>query len=385
MSTSKSSPGPKGSSSSAKKPPRNPLYISKRKTDGGLFYVRRLPQALIDAGVVSTSQPTVRIALGTKDWLTAQAKARQLSAAYDVEWARLRAALVRGPEGCAPANPRKLQPDDIPVLSRRLEALLLYADDIDRSRALTADEFDAYEEELNSQRKALRNANQRSDLAAVADEAIGFLEAEGLDCDESSPHWMSWLKAVLQAHLAALSRIASRLDGEAVDTPHLPPPVRGEDDLDDLDRALQYWQSKSQPQPKTVVEVRTAMTRFKEVTGRTRRGSRRVRMRSPSSFAASLLNASKRTSSGVKYPFLRAYPALATIVDVLPEPAEATKRTRSSKQITDLACSSVRGAFSTLSKKSRDRSSSWVRWRWLAAWAWSAAPCCHIFTAVRTS
>jgi hypothetical protein len=134
MSTSKSSPGPKGSSS--KKPPRNPLYISKRKTDGGLFYVRRLPQALIDAGVVGDSQPTVRIALGTKDWLTAQAKARQLSAAYDVEWARLRAALVRGPEGCAPANPRKLQPDDIPVLSRRLEALLLYADDIDRSRAL---------------------------------------------------------------------------------------------------------------------------------------------------------------------------------------------------------------------------------------------------------
>ncbi len=209
MSTSKSSPGPKGSSASAKKPPRNPLYISKRKTDGGLFYVRRLPQALIDAGVVSASQPTVRIALGTKDWLTAQTKARQLSAAYDLEWARLRAALVRGPEGCAPANPRKLRPDDIPVLSRRLEALLLYADDIDRSRALTADEFDAYEEELNSQRKALRNANQRSDLAAVADEAIGFLEAEGLDCDESSPHWMSWLKARTCAPSSCASRRAA--------------------------------------------------------------------------------------------------------------------------------------------------------------------------------
>lgn len=269
MSTSNpSSPGPKGST--AKKLPRNPLYISKRKTDGGLFYVRRVPQALIDAGLVSASQPTVRIALGTKDWLTAQVKARQLSAAYDLDWARLRAKLVRGREGCLPLETRKLQADDIPVLSRRLEALLLHADDVDRSRALSAEEFDAYEADLSAQRKALRNANQRTDLAAIADEAVGFLDAEGLECDESSPHWIAWLKATLQAHLVALSRIASRLDGDCVDTPPPPPPVRSEDDLDDLDRALQYWQSKVRPQPKTVIEVRTAMARFKKTTGRTR-------------------------------------------------------------------------------------------------------------------
>lgn len=254
----------------SKKPPRIPLYISQRKSDGGLLYVRRLPQALMDAGLLSASKPTKRIALGTRDWLAAQTLARQLSAADDREWARLRTKLERAPAACASVNPRKLQPDDIPVLSRRLEALLMHTDDVDRSRALTAEEFDGYEEQLNAQRKALRNANQRADLAAVAEEAAGFLQAEGLDCDEASPQWMSWLKAVLQAHLTALSRIASRLDGEGVDTPAVPPPVRSEDDLDELDRAVQYWQSKSQPKSKTVVEVRSAMRRFKEATGRTR-------------------------------------------------------------------------------------------------------------------
>lgn len=268
MSTSKSSPGPQGPSS--KKPPRTPRYLSRRKSDGGLFYVRRLPQALIDAGLVSAKKPTVRIALGTKDWLTAQAKVRQLSAAHDQEWSRLLEALSRGPEGCAPVNPRRLLPDDIPVLARRLEALLLHTDDVDRSQALSDEQFDAYEEELHAHRKALRSANQRTDVAAIAEEAVGFLEAEGLECDESSPHWMAWLKAALQAHLVALSRIASRLDGDSVATPHAPPPVRSEDDLDDLDRALQYWQTKAQPQPKTVIEVRSVLERFKKATGRTR-------------------------------------------------------------------------------------------------------------------
>lgn len=253
MSTSKSSSNPTGPS--GKKPPRTPRYVSQRKSDGGLFYVRRLPQALIDAGFISAKTPTVRIALGTKDWLTAQAKARQLSAAHDQEWSRLLEALARGPQGSAPVNPRRLQADDVPVLARRLEALLLHTDDVDRSLPLSAEQFDAYEDELTTQRKALRNANQRSDLAAVAEEAVGFLEAEGLECDESSPHWMAWLRAALQAHLAALSRIASRLDGDCVVTPYAPPPVRSEDDLDDLDRALQYWQTKAQPQPKTVIEV----------------------------------------------------------------------------------------------------------------------------------
>jgi hypothetical protein len=152
MSTSNpSSPGPKGSR--ATKAPRTPRYISRRSSDGGLFYVRRLPQALIDAGLISASKPTVRIALGTKDWLTAQAKARQLSAAHDQEWSKLLETLARGPEGCAPVNPRRLQADDIPVLSRRLEAMLLHTDDVDRSRSQSAEHFDAYEDELNCWRR----------------------------------------------------------------------------------------------------------------------------------------------------------------------------------------------------------------------------------------
>ena len=51
-------------------------------------------------------------------------------------------------------------------------------------------------------------------------------------------------------------------------------------------------------------------------------------------------------------------PAFATIVDVLPEPADATSCTRLSKQMTARACSSVRGVFSIRSKKARSSMSS---------------------------
>lgn len=250
--------------------PRNPRYVSARRSDGGLFYVRRLPQALINAGLFPAQNPTIRLALGTKDWLIAQAKARQMTAEFDREWSRLVKNLKTAAPAGIPANARRLRADDIPVLSRRLESLLVHTDDVDRSRVLSADDFETYDSDLATQRKQLRHANQRGDVAAVAEEALGFLEAEGLECEPSSPMWTDWLRAVLQAHLSALSRIASRLDGEAVPTPPPVAPMRSEDDLDDLDRALVYWQTKTGPQPKTVIEMRSCVERFRLATGRTR-------------------------------------------------------------------------------------------------------------------
>jgi hypothetical protein len=79
---------------------------------------------------------------------------------------------------------------------------------------------------------------------------------------------------------------------------------------------------------------------------------RRETRRSESSPAAFLLNASARISVGCAI-FLRiAYPARATMVEVFPEPAAATTRTRLSKQTVALVCSSVSGDFSTVRKKS---------------------------------
>ena len=61
---------------------------------------------------------------------------------------------------------------------------------------------------------------------------------------------------------------------------------------------------------------------------------------------------------GVDNLFPEASHALATITDVLPLPAAATTRLRSSSTTTALRCSSVSGLASTLSKNSLDRTSS---------------------------
>lgn len=251
------------------KPPRLPRYVTKRKPDSLLMYVRRIPSDILAAGIYPPSMAAVRVCLGTRDWLAAQPKANQLTAQLDALWAKTRKEHATH-AGTAVANGRRLRADDIAVLARRLEANLLHSDDLDRAQRLSDAEYDEYEATLEEHRRQLRRAAQRTDLEAVRDEAAAILETEGLECDERSPEWAAWLKAVLQAHLSALGSIAQRLDCQHVATPKAPPPVRSEDDLDDLDQALRYWQAKTSPRPKTVVEMRAAVQRFKSATGRSR-------------------------------------------------------------------------------------------------------------------
>jgi integrase len=252
------------------KPPRLPRYVTRRKPSGALMYVRRIPADIVAAGVHPPKQVAIRVCLSTRDWLAAQPKANQLTASLETLWAQTRQRLAMTAPTGPVSNPRQLMADDVPVLARRLEALLLHSDDLDRAGTLADEAYDQYEQELEDQRKALRRANQRADYGSVQEEAAGFLQAEGLECDEKSPEWASWLKSVLQAHLSALSGIAGRLDSQTVATPAAPPPIRSENDLDDIDRALVYWQEKTSPQDKTVVEMRAMVKRFKESTSRTR-------------------------------------------------------------------------------------------------------------------
>ena len=255
-----------------RKLPRNPRYVCARPPSGWLFYVRRIPQEVLDAESAPTkAQQSVRIALHTKDYLAAQVKARQITAELDRDWAAIRLKHTQTASVAADAQAlRQLRPDDIPVLAQRLEAMLVYADEQDRSTTLTEAEFENYAAQLEAHRKDLRRANQLNNVSAVADDALGILDVEGLSCDETSPLWPQWLHAVLQAHLSALNAITRRLDGETLQTPEPLPAVRSEDDIDDLDLALEYWRAKTGPQPKTIVEMRSCVARFKAFTGRTR-------------------------------------------------------------------------------------------------------------------
>ena len=87
---------------------------------------------------------------------------------------------------------------------------------------------------------------------------------------------------------------------------------------------------------------------------------RRLRTLSSISFWASFANASNSSSDGRRYCLRISQPALATITEVLPLPAAATTRFRSSSTTTALRCSSVRGLDSILSKSSFDRTNSFT-------------------------
>lgn len=253
----------------ANNPPRLPRYITRRKPDNLLMYVRRIPADVLACGIHPPKQTTVRVCLGTRDWLAAQPKANQLTAQLEALWAQTRRQQATH-AGIHVVDRRRLRADDIPVLAKRLEANLLHSDDLDRAERLGDAEYDEYEATLEEQRRQLRRAAQRTDFDTVRDEAAAILETEGLECDERSPEWTAWLRAVLQAHLSALSSIAQRLDCHSIPTPKAPPPVRSDDDLDDLDQALTYWQAKTSPRPKTVIEMRAAVERFRSTTGRSR-------------------------------------------------------------------------------------------------------------------
>lgn len=252
------------------KSPRRPQYITRRQPDGLLMYARRIPQDILALGLYSTKTQTVRLGLGTRDWLVAQPRATQLTAALDRMWAEARSQHAGASPPVAAVNPRQLRHDDIPVLRQRLEALLLHCDDVDRGTRLTEEQLDRYLADFEEQQKALRRASLRGDHDSVEEEALGLLQAEDLRCEPSSEEWPLLLKAVLQAHLSALNAIAQRLDGQVRVTPAPPPFIRCEGDLDDLDQALLHWKTKVQPEPKTVSEMQAALERFKEATGRTR-------------------------------------------------------------------------------------------------------------------
>lgn len=254
----------------ARREARKVPYLQQR---GDTYYFhRRYPQFLIQQGYFTG--PFCRVSLRTTDRLRAERLVRRLAYRFD----RLVEAFGQDCEpvhstGHKPVNAAEVLADDVPVLARRFEALLLHSDDLDRSERLNPQELSEYISDIEEQRKQLRVANACGDYDAVADDARGFLAAEKLQCAEGSDVWKGLLKEVMQAQLRALRGIVDRLDGEpaAPATPaEAPAPLRSDDDLDDLDRAFAHWQTKARPKVKTVMEAQSILTRLKAFTGKSR-------------------------------------------------------------------------------------------------------------------
>ena len=258
------------SAKTARKEARKVPYLTLR--DGRYYFVRRYPERLVRNGYFT--EPACRISLKTSDRLEAEQLARREAYRFDrlVEAFDRECELGHAPQQRA-VNPAEVLTDDVPVVARRFEALLLHSDDLDRSEKLTASELDEYVGDINTQRSQLRVANACGDYDAVAEDTRSFLEAEKLQCDEGSDAWKGLLKEMMLAQLRALRGIADRLDGDTsmpAAPAKAPAPLRSEDDLDDLDRAFAHWLTKTRPKAKTVIEAKSVWARLKSFTGKSR-------------------------------------------------------------------------------------------------------------------
>ncbi|MDE2299401.1 MAG: hypothetical protein KGK18_14705, partial [Burkholderiales bacterium] len=182
----------------ARKEARKVPYLSER--EGHFYFVRRYPVFLVKQGYFTT--PACRVGLKTSDRLQAERLVRRLAYRFD------RLVEAFGQE-CEPghgavsqsANAALVLADDVPVLARRFEALLLHSDDLDRSEKLSPQELQEYIGDVEDQRKQLRVANACGDYDAVAEDTRSFLETEKLQCAEGSEVWKGLLKEVMLAQL----------------------------------------------------------------------------------------------------------------------------------------------------------------------------------------
>lgn len=255
----------------AARPARKVPYLTRR-SNGVYLFVRRYPTEYVKRGVFR--QPAYRKSLQTRDRLTAEKASRRLAARFDIVMDFLTKRdrrQGRDARAAAPRDAREVLGDDVAVIAQRFEALLLHSDELDRDGGMTHDELDRYIELIETQRSQVRDIHRRGDYAAFAEEVAGFLASEGLVCAQDSETWQQLLKHMAQAQLRALRSMSQRLDGDQpVPTPEAHPPVRAEEDIDDIDRAFAHWVTKTRPATKTIIEARSICERLKTLSGKTR-------------------------------------------------------------------------------------------------------------------
>jgi PAS domain-containing protein len=222
-------PGSPGRAAKRKTP-----YLSRRK-DGRFYFMRRFPQPYLDRGIFK--QPTYRKSLGTTDRLSAERKARQLAARFDrvIEWLEshdLRHGVVQVPRRAAEVNG-----DDVKAIAHRFETLLLHSDDLDRQERWDCEELRSSICDVETQRAQVCNANQHGDFAASTADARSVVATEHPTSEVATDAWRDLLKGMTQAQLKALRGILQPQGGdEPAEIPKAHPPIRAEDDFDDLDR-----------------------------------------------------------------------------------------------------------------------------------------------------
>jgi len=228
-----------------------PNYLQKTK-NGWFRYRRPIPTDL--RGVIKKK---VYIAcLHTRDLDTAKQASQQKSVEFNAMIDKARGALSR-------RSQHLLRTADIDTLASRFEALLLFSDEAERSQKLEKIELVAHKALIREGAEQTKDAFYAQDASPYHEDYLSFAEAEGLRINPKWSHFERFALGMLSAQARAYAALEARLSGVVVPTPEAAPPVRSEDDLDDLNRLLDHWEKRNQPKPKSVTEARSTVARAK--------------------------------------------------------------------------------------------------------------------------
>ncbi|WP_316659744.1 site-specific integrase [Ralstonia condita] len=240
-------------------------YLYQRPDSEKWQFRRSVPKHL----QASIGKSSITASLRTPDAKVAAKRARELAVKTDnlfaTHEARLQAVDETPPTAGVDGDkqPQKLQRWMIPSLVERYKAAILETDEFERPK--TVADLHARRAELTRELQALEDACAIQDISFAECNAQDMLETEGFDVATTEPNLLQhYTLRLMQADLQAIKSQLKRLQGIEVPTPEMPA-APGENDS--WDHYLDHWAGERHPEPKTLDEARSQVTRLRKFSG----------------------------------------------------------------------------------------------------------------------
>jgi hypothetical protein len=235
-----------------------PNYLQETK-NGWFRYRRPIPVDL--RGFIKKK---VYIAcLHTRDLNTAKVASQQESVDFNAMIEKARGSLSR-------RSQQLLRSADIDMLANRFEALLLFSDEDERSQKLDKLEIETHKALIREGAQETKDAFYAQDASPYVEDYLSFAETEGMRINPKWSHFERFALGMLSAQARAYSALEARLSGMVIPTPEVAPRVRSEEDLDDINRLLDFWEKRNKPKSKSVTEARSTAARARQFANVTR-------------------------------------------------------------------------------------------------------------------
>lgn len=231
---------------------RLPNYLQLTK-NGWFRYRRAVPTDLRS----HFKRPVHIVCLHTRDIEEAKKMSHAISVEFDNKVQRTRAVMEK-------RTATLLRTADIDHLSSRFEALLLHSDEHARSLKLSLDELVEHRELVREGAAQTADAMYAQDPEPYLDDFVDFAAVEGLRINPKWPHFDRFALAMLAAQARAYQALETRIIGKSVPTPNVPPCVRAEDDMDDIERLVLKWKKLQNVKSKTAIEIDSVVQRLRD-------------------------------------------------------------------------------------------------------------------------